>query len=65
MTTIGIYDLRGQLIRRLLNQSQSYGEYQVFWDGLDDEANSMPSGLYFCSICSGNWRSQIKMIKAK
>jgi flagellar hook assembly protein FlgD len=44
---MNIYNLQGQLVRHLLNKSQTSGEYTIAWDGRDDEGTILPSGTYF------------------
>jgi hypothetical protein len=42
-----IYDVRGRLLRRLLDAALPAGRHRVFWDGRDGGGGSAPSGVYF------------------
>ena len=41
-----VYDARGRVVRRLLEAQQPAGTHAVRWDGLDDQGQSLPSGVY-------------------
>jgi len=45
-----IYDLRGKEVSRLVNQTQSAGFYDIYWDGNDRYGQSVASGMYFYRI---------------
>ena len=57
-----IYNLKGQLVRGLLNSEISEGEHRVIWDGKDQEGRAVPSGVYLCQLTSGEFKHTIKMI---
>ncbi len=44
---LNIYNILGQRIRLLLQQTQPAGFYQVSWDGKYDDGRIAPSGIYF------------------
>jgi hypothetical protein len=48
--TISVYNILGQKVRVLQDQKQYPGEYQVFWDGKDDNKRDVGSGIYFYSL---------------
>lgn len=51
---IELYDLSGRRVRMLLSgQRYSSGLHTVPWDGCDDCAVSLPSGVYFCRFTVG------------
>lgn len=58
--SIDIYDARGRLVRRLLNESVSAGS--VAWDGRDGDAHDLPSGVYFAVLRSGRRAEIEKMV---
>lgn len=41
-----IYDLRGRLVRWLLNNRSVGSDFQVVWNGRDDEGHALRSGVY-------------------
>ncbi len=54
---IDVYDLRGKLVKRLLNESKSTGSYEVKWN-----SEGMRSGIYFCRFVQGNKEEVKKLI---
>ncbi len=42
-----IYDIKGRLIRTLVNQKENAGHYNVYWDGKDKVDKEIPEGIYF------------------
>jgi hypothetical protein len=44
---LSVYNVSGQLVRKLVDVVQSPGRYSIFWDGRDREAHRLPSGVYF------------------
>jgi len=60
-----IYDQLGRQVKTLVNQSQTAGEYQVQWDGRDDNGRLMSSGLYFLTIKSGSFKQTEKLVLLK
>ena len=50
--TLRIYDLRGRLVRALLDEHLEAGVYNGVhrWDGLDDRGQAVTSGTYFCRL---------------
>ena len=52
--TVSIFDMNGRLVRTLTDRHYPAGDHSIIWDGTDDNGRSLPQGLYFCSIDSGN-----------
>ena len=46
--SLRIYNLRGELVRILINEMRPAGEDFVVWDGSDDSGRGVASGMYFC-----------------
>lgn len=63
--SIEVYDLKGQLIRTLVNETLPEGSYPATWDGTDESGNAMPSGTYIAKMTAGTFTSSIKMTLAK
>jgi len=45
--TLGIYNLKGQKVKTLINETLAAGEHSVVWDGRDENNKSVSSGVYF------------------
>ncbi len=48
-----VYNLRGQLVRKLVNQKMEPGFHEIVWDARDDAGRSVPSGVYLYRIQAG------------
>ncbi len=49
-TTLTIYNLLGQKVKTLVDEDKLSGSYQVIWDGKNEEAKDVGSGIYFYVI---------------
>ncbi len=58
---LGIYNLRGQLIRTLISQDMPIGEHSVIWDGKNESGQLVPSGTYIYRIKINNFEDTKKM----
>ena len=54
---LSIYNLLGQKVTTLVNETQQVGSYQVEWD-----ANEMASGIYYYRIEAGKFQDVKKMV---
>jgi hypothetical protein len=45
-----IYNIRGQLVRILIEEEKPPGDYQAIWDGRNDEGQQVASGIYFYQL---------------
>ncbi len=62
---LDIYNLRGQLVKTLVNDIKEAGEYTASWNGTDNKGKSVSSGVYFYKMKSGNYTATKKMILMK
>ncbi len=60
--TLRIYDVGGRLVRTLVNGYQSAGRKSVIWDGKDNRAESVASGVYFYRMTSPGFEKTRKMV---
>lgn len=63
--TLGIYNLRGQLLKTLMSSSAQPGNYLLVWDGKDDSGNDVTSGIYFSRLSIDGVSQSKKMILMK
>ena len=63
--TLSIYDVMGQRINTLVNESLNIGTYLVSWDGKTDDGASVPSGVYFYRINAGSYVDVNRMLLLK
>jgi len=59
---IGIYNLKGQLIRTLVNSDQPSGRYAVLWNGRDDQGRAVGSGIYYYRMQAKDYQATRRMI---
>ncbi len=64
-TTLKIYNIRGELLRTLVNESKQAGTYEMIWDGRDEDGNQVASGIYFYQLKTGDYRRTKKMVLLK
>ena len=57
-----MYNLRGALVRVLVDAGQAPGAYAVEWDGRNREEHDLPSGVYFYRLESDDMVITRKMV---
>ena len=64
--SLSIYDIRGRVVRKLLNKrSLSSGYHKVLWNGRDQQGKSISSGVYLCILESEGNYSVKKLVAIK
>jgi len=63
--SLEVFDLRGRMVRTLVEGEREAGSYAVFWDGTDNAGRKVPSGVYFYRIQAGNYSQTRKMVLLK
>ncbi|MFC2075744.1 aryl-sulfate sulfotransferase [candidate division KSB1 bacterium] len=63
--SLRIYNIRGQLVRRLVQGKRPAGRYVVTWKGDDEQGTSAPSGVYFYEIRAGDFIDRKRMVLLK
>jgi hypothetical protein len=63
--TLSIFNVRGQLVRQLVDEDLTAGVKKVIWDGRDGAGRSVASGIYFYSVRAGEFSDTKKMILLK
>jgi immune inhibitor A len=64
-TSLKIYNIRGQLVRTLVDEDKPGGDYLILWDGKDDGGEPVPSGIYFYKLTAGSSSQVKKMVLLK
>lgn len=59
---IEIYNTKGQLVKTLVNENKSTGEYQITWNGRDDKGKAVAGGVYHCKMQSGVYNTIHRML---
>ena len=57
-----IYDVKGALVRTIVDAPQSQGSHSVIWDGNDGNGNAASPGVYFSRLEAGDVSGVSKMI---
>ena len=55
MTSLNIYNLKGQLVKTLVNADFPKGNHMVTWDGKDNNNTDVSSGVYYYRL---NWNKK-------
>jgi len=63
--TIEIFNVLGQRVRRLVNESKPAGTYRIEWDGDDDAGESVSTGVYLYRFQAGDVVQTKKMLLLK
>ena len=51
---VDVHDVRGRLIRTLVNEARNAGPHAVMWNGTDNHGSSVASGTYYLRFNAGN-----------
>jgi hypothetical protein len=62
---IEIYNLKGQLIRTLVNEVKGNGHHTVVWNGRDEYGKAVASGIYQYRMQSGEYTANRRMLLLK
>ena len=62
---LNVFNIRGQVVRTLVDQPQGPGTYNVNWDGADIHGARVASGVYFYRLKAGDFVSTRKMVVLK
>jgi C1A family cysteine protease len=62
---ITIYNLLGQQVRTLVDETQRAGEYEVEWDGRTNSGGTTATGVYIYRINTGEYSQSRKMLLLK
>jgi len=57
-----IYNVKGQEVRSLVNNTQSVGEKSIVWDGLNNSGQEVSSGVYIYKLQTKDFTQSKKML---
>ncbi|MBI9031367.1 T9SS type A sorting domain-containing protein [bacterium] len=64
-TSIQIFNIKGQLVKTLINEYLTSGEHSIIWSGTSNNESKCPSGVYFYRIMQNNDFLTKKIVLAK
>ncbi|MEN6444679.1 MAG: FlgD immunoglobulin-like domain containing protein [Candidatus Cloacimonas sp.] len=62
---LSVYNVKGQLVKKIYNGSLQKGQYSFIWNGTDELGKEVGSGVYFYRLSNGNNNLQKKMLLIK
>ncbi len=63
--TLAVFNIVGQRVRTLVDDTRAAGRHSVVWDGTDDSGRSVATGVYFSSLSSDQTENRAKMVLLK
>ena len=63
--TMVIMDIRGRVVRTLIDKEERFGYQSVVWDAKNDDGDKVSSGVYFYQIRSTNFNAVGKLVFVK
>ncbi|MEA1996263.1 MAG: T9SS type A sorting domain-containing protein, partial [Gemmatimonadota bacterium] len=60
-----IFNMRGMVVRTLVDEDRNGGVYHVLWDGTDNEGSAVGSGVYFYRLRAEDFSRTRKMVLLK
>ncbi len=65
IVNITIFDMKGNIVKTLINSSQSGGYKSIQWNATNDRNESVSAGLYIYMIQAGEFKQTKKMVLLK
>ena len=59
---VSIFNQNGQLVNTLSDNIQIAGNHRLNWNATNMNGSTVPSGLYYCRVTSGDMSQTIKMV---
>ena len=63
--SLKIYNVAGQLVRTVVNQTMPAGNHTVTWDGTNSSGDKVASGIYFYRLNADSFSKTMKMVMTK
>jgi hypothetical protein len=64
-TSLRVYNIRGQLVKILVDEELYPGSYEAIWDGTDDAGDRVASGVYLYRLNTDKNQTTRRMILIK
>jgi len=64
-TKLQIFNLKGQLVKTLVDTTLEQGTHKVVWNGTDSAGNKAGSGIYLYRLETGDYSQSYKMVMMK
>ena len=65
MTELTIYNIKGQLVKKLLSENIEAGEHKISWNGINDQGQSVSTGMYYLKLKTKTTQITTKMLLLK
>ena len=62
LSRLVVYNVRGQVVRRLVAESLPEGSHRVLWDGRNDAGEDLTAGVYFVKLEAGEVSTTKKVV---
>jgi len=62
LTRIEIHNIKGQLIKSLVNDFKKSGSYTAIWNGTDNNNQPVANGVYFLRMTAGKYAATRKVV---
>jgi predicted outer membrane repeat protein len=63
--SLKVYDVRGHLVKTLVDRRETAGPHKLMWDGRSDGGGKVSAGLYFLKLESAGRRQSRKLVLLK
>jgi parallel beta-helix repeat protein len=61
-TQVAVFDIYGNLVKRLFDAPQANGEFTVVWDGRNSGGKMVENGVYYCELKAGEKKEMVRMM---
>lgn len=62
---LSIYNLNGELVKKIIDGFLEPGDYTFYWDGIDELNRAVSSGIYLCGANCGSSQASFKLLLLK
>ena len=62
---LSVYNLRGEIVKTLINKNLVPGHHTFHWDGIDEYNHPVSSGIYICRAISESEDKSFKLLFIK